>query len=283
MLAELSETDATGEIAGIFAEVRQLWGVPYVSAIQRHLATRPGFLEWAWEAVGPAFRDGRAQEAGWTAAAGLTIAPLVRIPRPALAVWGVDARGIEMARLVADGFVRVAPVNMMFAALVKRLLAGEQPVGSHAAATLWAAPAALPAPPAMVDPASLDADQRSVLMLFASEMDGKPFVPGLYRMLAHWPGLLAHLGTVLAPRLTSEETRATCDLLRARIDAAVPAVLAGLPSQRLTRPTPPPAERTHFNAVGETYRKTSPELVVVGRLIRDALPGSVPDKSSAKP
>ena len=76
MLAEINENDATGEIARIFAEIRHLWGVPYVSAIHRHLATRPGVLEWAWEAVAPAFRDGRSQIAGWGAADGAAIPPL---------------------------------------------------------------------------------------------------------------------------------------------------------------------------------------------------------------
>ena len=45
MLAELRESDATGEIAGIYEQIRRLWAVPYVSSLQRHLATRPGWLE----------------------------------------------------------------------------------------------------------------------------------------------------------------------------------------------------------------------------------------------
>ena len=46
MLAELAERDAAGEIAAIYAEIRRLWAVPYVSSLQRHLASRPGWLEW---------------------------------------------------------------------------------------------------------------------------------------------------------------------------------------------------------------------------------------------
>ena len=44
MLAELNEADATGDIARIYADVRRLCAVPYVSALYRHLATRPGVL-----------------------------------------------------------------------------------------------------------------------------------------------------------------------------------------------------------------------------------------------
>lgn len=88
MAGEISEDQATGEIAEIFAELKVLCGVPYVSAIHRYLAAKPGFLEWAWAAVAPAFRDGQAQEAGWRAAAGLTLPPLDPIPAAALRAWG---------------------------------------------------------------------------------------------------------------------------------------------------------------------------------------------------
>lgn len=273
MLAEIEEKNATGEIAEIFAEVRRLWGVPYVSAIHRHLATRAGVLEWAWEAVGLAFRDGRAQEAGWRCAHGLALTPLDPVSRDALRVWGVDDRALAAVRAAAEGFVRVAPVNMMFAGLVKALLEGQQPGGRSAGMVVaWRPPAALPVPPAMVSPDALDAATRGVLMQFATLSDGQPFVPGLYRILAHWPGLIAHLATVLGPRQTERETIAACDLLRARIDAAVPGVLAGLDLRSVARPMLDEAERAHFFAVGGTYRKTSPDLVVLGRLLLDALP-----------
>lgn len=273
MLAEINERDATGEIARIFEEVRALWGVPYVSAIHRHLATRPGVLEWAWEAVRPAFLSGRAQEAGWRAARDLGMPPLDPITRAALGVWGLDDAAVGTVRSTASGFERVAPVNMIFAGLVKRLLEGATPGGSTAAgATAWTPPASLPAPPPMVALESLDPAAREVLLTFATHAGGKPFVPGLYRMLAHWPSLVAHLATVLAPRLDSPQMTAACDEIRSRIDAAVPDVLAALPAIPTRRSMPGDAERTHFLTVGATYRKTSPELIVLGKLIREALP-----------
>jgi hypothetical protein len=124
----------------------------------------------------------------------------------------------------------------------------------------------------MVDLAEVDAAARDAVMLFASDMGGKPFVPGLYRMLGHWPGLVAHLATVMHPRLTNTELTAAFDELRARVDEAVPRVLASLPAVPTSRPRPSGADCADFLEVGQTYRKTSPELVVVGRLIRDALP-----------
>ena len=274
MAGEISEDQATGEIAEIFAELRVLCGVPYVSAIHRYLAAKPGFLEWAWAAVAPAYRDGSVQEAGWRAAAGLTLPPLDPIPAAALRAWGLDGAALATVRDAAEGFIRVAPVNMVFAGVIKQLLEGYAQ-SNDAKRQQWTAPALLPPPPSMVDIAALDAVGRDAVLLFASQMGGKPFVPGLYRMLGHWPGLVAHLATVLRPRIASAAGTAAFDELRARVDAAVPAVLAGLPPVPTSHPRPSEADRADFLDVGQTYRKTSPELVVVGLLIRDALPAGM--------
>lgn len=274
MLAELNEADATGDVARIYADVRRQCAVPYVSALYRHLATRPGVLPWAWTAVSPALENGTAQEAGWRVAADLPLEPLPSIPRDALRVWGVDASAEQAVRNICDGFVRVAPVNMVFAGVLKRFIAGDKPSGKSASAT-WQPPADIPAPPPLVDPAKLDAAQRGILMRFATTASGQPFVPGLYRMLAHWPGLLAHLSVVMAPRLASEATASAFDLVRARIDAAVPLVFAQMSTPSALPPAPSADEKANVLIALETYRKTSPEMIVFGRLFRDALPSPV--------
>jgi hypothetical protein len=272
-MAEISEREATGKIADIFGEVMKLWGVPYVSAIHRTMAGWPGFLEWAWAAVAPAFRNGSGQEAAWQCAAGLELPKLAPIPSAALRAWDVDAIALAAVRDAAEGFVRVAPVNMVFAGLVKAILEGAVPNGKAATTSIrWTAPPALPAPPEMVDLGKIDQAARDAVMLFASEMGGKPFVPGLYRMLGHWPGLVAHLGTVLRPHLASAPVTRAFDELRRRIDVAVPEVFAGLPPVPTTYPRPSDAERARFLDVGQTYRKTSPELIVVGLMMGQALP-----------
>ncbi len=165
MAGEISEAEATGEIATIFAELRTLWGVPYVSAIHRYL------LEWSWDAVAPVFRDGSGQEAAWRAAADLSVPPLDPIPAAALRVWGIDATALAAVRTAAEGFVRVAPVNMVFAGLLKQLLEGAVPAGAASRRAL-PAPAPLPAPPEMVDLGLLDPSARAATMLLASESPG---------------------------------------------------------------------------------------------------------------
>ena len=274
MLAELRESDATGEVAAIYAEIRRLWGVPYVSSLQRHLATRPGWLPWTWAALGPVFTRGLAQRAAWRASEGLSVPQLDSISREALGVWGVDATGEAAIRAACASFVRVSPVNLVLSGLLRRLLNGSRPDGNGPApvAAAWTPPAPLGALPALVDPAALPASERALLTSLGTTVGGTPFVAGLYRMLAGWPAFFAHVATVLRPRMEEPDARAACRRLLEAVDAEIPAVFAALPALPATPPMPPAAEFPAVLAALDTYRQTSPEMVVFGRMIGEALP-----------
>lgn len=273
MLAELSEQEATGELSRIYKEIRETCAVPYVSTLQRHMATRPGWLEWTWAAARPVFLDGSAPAAAWAAAAQSGAQPLPKLSRSALRVLGVDEAGERSIRAVAESFVRVAPTNLMLSGLLRTLLTGQRPPGTVSTAPgRHSPPEALSPLPSLVDARDLTEDVRDVLMQFGTDIDGRPFVPGLYRMLAHWPGYLAHLATVLVPRFDDAATKLCCADVLARIDAAVPDVFAQLPELPAAPPVPPPEEFDYVWAVTDRYRETSPEMIVFGSLIRDALP-----------
>src|ERR1700749_4897034 len=106
LLAELPETQATGQIAEIYDESRRFSGVPYVSSLQRYLATMPGVLEWAWAVVRPAMISGAIPETGWWLAAAVRVPQLPPVSSSALQLWGVDADGLQAIRNVAANFVR---------------------------------------------------------------------------------------------------------------------------------------------------------------------------------
>lgn len=276
MLPELSERDAVGEIALIYDEIRRLCAVPYVSSMQRHLATRPGWLEWVWAALRPVFASGRAQTAAWRAAEDLEAPKLAPVARDALSVWGVDDAGEAGIRAVCASFIRVAPINLVLAGLLRRLLAGERPAGPGDASSGWAPPPPLPALPPLADLAKLPPAERGVLASLGTTVGGEPFVPGLYRLLARWPGFLAHVATVLRPHLDEPATRAVCARLAAAIDAELPAVFGALPPLPPRPPMPRPAEFPGVLAALDTYRRTSPEMVVFGLMIRNTLPPENP-------
>ena len=271
MLAELSEAEAEGRIAEIYAEIRRLWAVPYVSSLQRHLATRPGWLEWAWSALAPAFLSGQAQSAGWRVAADLELPAIRPMTASALRQLGVDDAGQRCIAEVCAGFVRVAPVNLMFSGLLRRLLNGERPGGAGGFQSRWQPPDSMPALPKAVDIAALDEAAQAVLLRLGTDVDGTPFVPGLYLILAQWPAYIAHLGDVLAPLGAAPETERARAALLQGIDAAVAELFSRLPS---VAEQGMPATETYpaVLAALDMYRRTSPEMVIFGRVIAGALP-----------
>lgn len=274
MLAELPEDQASGRIAEIYGEIRRLWGVPYVSSLQRHLATKPGVLEWVWDALGAAFLSGQAQTAGWRAAASPNLPAMQAMPAAGLQRLGVDAAGQRIIVEVCAGFVRMAPVNLMFAGLLRHLLNGGRPTGPTNPRTpgdTWQPPEPVAALPAMIDVETLDKDTQAILLRLGTDVDGTPFVPGLYRILARWPAYLAHLAEILAPLATAPETHSARAALLAGIDRSVTELFPQLPAlPALTAPAQD--EVPAILAALDTYRRTSPEMVIFGRLIAGALP-----------
>jgi hypothetical protein len=90
MLPELLESEASGQITVIYDEIRRFSGVPYVSSLQRYLATLPGVLEWAWGALRPAMAAGVVQETGWQLAADVRLRPAATVPPAISHSWGID-------------------------------------------------------------------------------------------------------------------------------------------------------------------------------------------------
>lgn len=271
---DLPEDQATGRIAEIYGEIRTYGAVPYVSSLQRQLATVPGCLEWLWEAVRPAFIDGRLPEAAWGAVEGLDLPTLTPVPRPVLCAMGVDGDGEAVLQGIYETFLRASPVNMVTASLMGHLLtANASSEGAPPAEEPSWQPPVPPSPlPTFPSDAELGAEGAALLNLFAVDMDGSTFVPGLYRLLAHWPGYLAHVAVEILPLFQRLDILATCHDVVARIDAVVPPLTRGL-----TAP-PQPFDAATADALRGSlgvYRgTTSPQMIVFSTLLRDALPES---------
>jgi len=259
LLPELHENQASGRIAEIYEEIRVFSGVPYVSSLQRFLATMPGVLEWSWDAVRPALASGAIQETGWRLARDVRIASAK--PMPATA----DRAAI---RNIAENFVRVSPVNLMTGACLNRLLTGTLPSGSGFPSG-WTPPAMLPPMPGNADPAKLDPVTRATLERFTTEVDGTPFIPALYRQLAHFPDVLAWLADELTPRFAAPETASARAAFRAAARAEAPAIVARLPGLP-PGPAPDAATAQRVLATIDRYAETSPEMTMFGQLILDA-------------
>ena len=127
--------------------------------------------------------------------------------------------------------------------------------------------------PGNADPQTLPSDQYAVLMRFAAEVDGKPFIPALYRQLAHYPAFLAWLADELEPHFIAPETTAARAAFRSASRQAAPDIVAGLPG---LPPSPPPDHATtqRILATIDRYAETSPEMTMFGQLILTAVPAT---------
>lgn len=272
IMEELPESEATGQLAEIYEEVRQFCGVPYVSSMQRYLATTPGCLEWVWAAIRPAMVDGAVQEAAWACVNSLSLTPLAPISRPALRLFGVDAEAEIAIRAACDTFVRVSPINMIFGGCLRYILDDGALNGAADASGEWTPPKSIANLPAFVDPSTLSDSQAAVLSEFRRGLGDGFFIPGPYRMFAQWPAYLAHVATELGPVLGGPGYAGERDALFAAIDASAPKVAANLPPVPENLPAPSPEEATLIKAAVASYRQTSAEMIIAGTLLRNALP-----------
>ena len=269
---EVAEAKATGDVALVYEGIRRTYAVPYVSSLFRHLATYPGLLPWAWTALRPALLSGAVQRLAWERVDVAELPPLPQLSREALVRLGVDAAGLPAIQTVCESFTRVSPINLVVAACLARLL-GEGEPGVAPMVTLEPAdlPAPLPAMPGMVPAAAMTPETKAVLATFETDLSGEVFVPGLWRILAHWPGFLAHLSASLAPLLRDPAVLDACERIADRITAVARSVLATLAPPDEPAPLAPGNIAAVLSAI-RTYRGTSPQMVGFGTLIVEALP-----------
>ncbi len=189
----LPESDATGAAAELYADIRDVLGVPVVNLIWRRLAFFPGALEWAWGAARPLYASGAADAAAAAIRARTPLPDLPPWPREMLAAVGHDdADRTAILRMLAS-YDRGNRLNLAALGALLQALEGAPADGSAPAASASAARAAvegeLPPIPAM-DALSPEV-QGQVLALNRLGNSGDTVVASLYRHLAYWPGYLA--------------------------------------------------------------------------------------------
>jgi len=274
LLAELSESDATGEIARAFEEMRVYCGVPYVSTLQKHVATMPGCIEWMWAALRPGFVSGEMPETAWRLAGEIDIDPLPQISDSALRLMGVDEDGLEALNNICDMYARVSPCNLMFSDCARLLLTGSDGGGKGFATKNWTPPAMVPELPPMPGLNTLGADCGAVLQQLGRSLGDSVMVPGLYRYFALWPAYLAHIATELTPLMADEGIRKAGLAMARRITEAAPGIVAKLPPVPKNLRRPGPKETGAIIAALDMFKVTSPEMVIFSTLLKRALPGN---------
>src|SRR5271169_1762763 len=148
LVPAVAEADAAGEIAEIFADIRQVLGVGIVNLIWRHLATLRGALPWAWGTLRPMYVDGMiAGEAGALRRA-LALPGLPDIPTAAFAAAGLPDGDLDSIRNVLAAYDRTNAMALI--ALFVLLSRGEGTLHASSAGPVGTPPAepqvALPLP-----------------------------------------------------------------------------------------------------------------------------------------
>jgi hypothetical protein len=194
----VQESAATGEIAKIYADIRETLGTSVVNLVWRNLATLPGALLWTWSTVRPLYGG---PACGHAEALRRTL-PLPKLPplsTDVLSAVGLGTRDIEQIREILDSYHHTNALALVtLSALLEYYEPGmAETVQAHDAA-VQPARAELPPLPAM---ATLSpAVQRLITELNGFGEDDAPFlIASMYRHLAYWPSFLAIVRTMLAP------------------------------------------------------------------------------------
>lgn len=214
-LPSVAEGDAKGEIAELYADIRETLQMSFVNLVWRVLAAVPGGLAYSWGSLKPLYESGLAYAEARALETGLTVPSIPQLPRSALRAVGVEADAEVKIRAALDGYRRGNPLNTVtFSALLVRLR-GETPLAGK---DLEPLPPPAPSPYGKVPPLQNFEDMsatsaelvREVNLLGADEI-GRRIQVSLPRNLAPWPGFLALYWTLLAPLHESGALRAAVD------------------------------------------------------------------------
>jgi hypothetical protein len=199
----VTEADAAGTTAAIFADIRATLHVDVVNLVWRHLATMPGALEWVWPALKPLYL-GAAPAAAEAVRRGIALPAAVPFSEDALAAAGLDADALAGIRNVLDSYDHTnALALVVFSAFLSSVEGGGQaspPVVAVPPAVMPRVPrrTALPRLTPISEMPPWLARLVDELNSFGEDSD-TALVASMYRHLAHWPSYLALTRTLLVP------------------------------------------------------------------------------------
>lgn len=265
----ITEADATGETAAIYADIRATTGVPVVNLIWRHLATMPDALPWTWGAVQPLYASGAVAQAAAYLRASLVLPPLPDWPPTVLACAGLSADDRRQIGRVLASYDRSNAMNLCALGALRALANGRTD------------PRPIPAgdPPTEIEgelPALLTFDRMAPAtadLVYRLNAIGDPehrVIASMYRHLAHWPAFLALVWERLAPlegdgrigQIILESLEAGADVSRRLAAQMQPP--AGLPDA---------ATLAQANAALDLFiRHAIGRMVPIGRMLAAAFP-----------
>ena len=192
------ESQATGAIAEIYADIRKVLGTSVVNLIWRNLATMPGALQWTWSTVRPLYLgDARLHAEAIRRTVALPDWP--GFSADALLAAGIGEPDQAIIRNVLDSYQYS---NALALAVLSALLDRYEPRPAETVTPASTAPQ--PSGTKIPELPPMDALDPEVAAL-VEELntfgeDTEPhLIASMYRHLAYWPSYLALVRTMLTP------------------------------------------------------------------------------------
>jgi hypothetical protein len=232
-VSSILESDAKGETAEIYADIRKVLGTSVVNLIWRNLATMPGALPWTWSTVRPLY-IGAAPLHAEAVRRTIALPEWPGFSADTLLAAGIDESDQVIIRNVLDSYQYT---NALALVVLSALLAHYEP--RPAEPVTLAASAPKPSGTKIPELPPMDALDPEVAALveelnsFGEDTEPQ-LIASMYRHLAYWPSYLALVRTLLAPLQQDGRLNALTLSTRA-LGHAHGAVLA---SQ--LKPSPPP-------------------------------------------
>ncbi len=192
----LSEADATGAVAEIFADIRSVMDIPMVTSIWRMLVDFDGALLPAWEAAKVVYQTGEPQ------AALLKIEKEAFFPAPEpidasrLEAAGVSKDDFKIVLSLIDAYNRSNGLNLI--ALTALTVSPSGPLANAASPRLRQDWVPLPR---LLNRQEISESTWNVLVNLhtLSDDSGSPGIATVWRHLARWPGLVELVYDGMAP------------------------------------------------------------------------------------
>lgn len=267
-LEVISERDARGEIADIYADIRATMGLPVVNLVWRHFATLDGGLRHAWDALRPVYACGAAEQAGARLVAALELPRLPAVSPAVLAGAGVDAAAHALVLAVLDSYNRGNALNLCaLSALLAAPGTAPDAASAQPAAEVPAAPVvSIPPMPELEDMTPV---VRSLVWQVNTlgQPDGDRILASAWKHLSLWPGALSLCWALLAP--LQHDGRLAAAIAHTRKEslaeaARLAALCGGDPAA--------PAAGAVRRVAGEFVQRAIVRMVPAGLLLRRALP-----------
>lgn len=260
----IAEADATGDIADIFADIRQTMELPLITSVWRILVDIEDGLPTAWNATKPLYQTGQPQ------AALFKLRKQVSLPHPKpftcsqLSCVGISPNDLPSIRAVLGAYNRSNGLNLMaLTALVVN------PNVTPANKPVPPSPSPWPQLPPLLAQADIQTETWTLLEDIAritqrpDAGDQKPTIATIWRHLAHWPGLLALVCTGLSALEQNGQLQEAMQQVhdRAQTEGARMAHL---------RPETPGIPEDAYNFI-TTYANGVHRIVTIGHIIENWL------------